>query len=111
MEGSIFPSVDKTALQVQDAIICEKLYDDFWTRILRCDEHFNLPKPYLSEVKKTCSSLVWLPSYAGVVVVRPLNLSYSFICLVGLDGWKSSVHASLVVGKVLRFPTSLRPLL
>jgi hypothetical protein len=94
MEDKIFPFKDRKALQIQDDSICEALYDDFWTRILRCDEKLVLTKQDLSRIKHSCS-LYWFASYASVVLVRPLDSTYSSIALVGLDGWKSIVHASV----------------
>jgi hypothetical protein len=94
MEDNIFYFKDQEALQIQDNSICEALYDDFWTGILCCDEKLRLQKQDLLRIKDSCS-LYWHARYASVVLVRRLDSTYSSIALVGLDGWKSVVHASL----------------
>jgi hypothetical protein len=94
MEDNIFYFKDQEALQIQDNSICEALYDDFWTGILCCDEKLRLQKQDLLRIKDSCS-LYWHARYASVVLVRRLDSTYSSIALVGLDGWKSVVHASV----------------
>lgn len=92
MEENIFAFNDRKALQVQDDSICERLNEDFWTKILNCDDKLGLSEQALSRIKDSCSSLYWLASYASVVLICRLDSRYSSISLVGLDGWKSIVH-------------------
>jgi hypothetical protein len=91
----MFPFNDRKALQVQDDSVCKELYKDFWTNILNCDDKLGLSKQALSRINDSCSCLYWLASYGSVVLIRPLDSRYSSISLVGLDGWKSIVHASV----------------
>jgi hypothetical protein len=95
MEYNIFPFNDRPALQVQDGYICQELYLDFWTKILNCDDKLGISKQNLSRIKDSCSSLYWLARYASVVLIRPLDSTYSSISMVGLDGWQSVIHASV----------------
>ena len=99
MEDHIFHFNDRGTLQLQDDGICEALLEDFWTRILNSHEDLRLPKEQLSRVKRSCSSYNWLARYASVVIVRLLDSKYSTMTLVGLDGWKSHVHASVAAGR------------
>ena len=95
MEESIFPFTDRRALHVQDDATCENIFKDFWLRLDSADERAKLPKEKLAEVKKSVGSLSWQASYASVILFRRLNSRDSSVVLIGLDGWKYVVHASV----------------
>lgn len=100
MEEYIFRFNDCRALQIQDNSVCNRLYHDFWTRILQHGkDKYCLPTKDLLHVEQSCSQVRFYAKYASAVIVRRLDSRYSFVTLVGLDRWESAVHASEGFGR------------
>ncbi|CAB9516872.1 Protein of unknown function (DUF3645) [Seminavis robusta] len=95
MEGQVFDFNDQAALNVQCNDTCKCLFEDF-VNIIKND-------PFLeTTVDDLCweeYEVTWLAEYGCAVLVQEIDCMTNSILVVGLDGWKTRIHASVPAGR------------
>ena len=99
----MFPFNDQPALTVQSDSVCQEMVDHF-TQVLAEDMPCLFPD--LVGLVDKCNTLwkdtyrfEWMAKYGCALVIRQADALSDTIALIGLDGWKSKVHASVDGGR------------
>lgn len=106
MEDKIFHFNDRPALAIQSNEVCAQLYDDFYN-VLAEEVSNNVDDDLLDSLQTRVENLfetvwvTWMARYGCAIAVGDIDVQTYSITVVGLDGWKTKVHASVHKGREL----------
>ena len=99
-EDSIFHFNDSQALEVQNAVTCRAIFNDFWIKISDSDwAKIAFPGKGFEKYAELNRKIHWFPQYGAAVLFRKLDSIEVFVTVVGLDEWNSAIHSSVVKGR------------